>query len=318
MSDSLLTFPIWPNRKFEPSTDVCFVLMPFKGRTNTVFRTVIEPSATDAGLKAVRADQLYGLNVVEELWTRINEARVIVADLSHANANVFYELGIAHTLGKVTILLRSGSVVRTPLPFDVRILRVIPYTSSRRGLTLLRKELTESLSEVLEAHPFGSELRTLLHDRATSWTTSYYDPLVLLPEHQLMDLRRNLAPSDLDDLEVAFCVATAAHYGSVDNIIHWGRACRDRPQAASYLAHVLFKHHRRPKYRIARVLEQCPPKTQKAAIRTLLENIDRVPRGLIEAIERGTVVDYVKRNAGRDLDRARRLALMRELTDVVL
>ncbi len=318
MSDSLLTFPIWSNRKFKPSEDVCFVLMPFKGRTNAVFRTVIEPSAKDSGLKAVRADQLHGLNIVEDIWTRINEARIIVADLTHANANVFYELGIAHTLGKTTVLLRAGSIAKTPLPFDVRILRMVPYSSSRRGLALLRKQLTDTLSEVLEAHPFGSELRTLLHDRAAAWVTSYYDPLVLLPEHQLMDLRRNLKPSDLDDLEVAFCAATSAHYGSVDNLIHWGRACRDRPRVGSYLANVVFKHHRRPRYRIARVLEQCPARAQKAALRTLTENIERVPRGLIDAIQRGSVVDYVKRNAGRDLDRTRRLALMRELTDIVL
>src|SRR5579872_5376744 len=73
----------------------------------------------------VRADELFSSgSVVEQIWEQIEKAKVLLADLTGKNANVFYELGLAHARGK-PVIFTSG--VLEDVPFDLRHLRVIIY-----------------------------------------------------------------------------------------------------------------------------------------------------------------------------------------------
>ena len=79
-----------------------------------------------AKLKPRRADaEIYGTGkIIDQIWSGINEARVLVAELTGRNPNVLYELGIAHALRKPVVLVFSNE---NNVPFDVRHVRVIYY-----------------------------------------------------------------------------------------------------------------------------------------------------------------------------------------------
>jgi hypothetical protein len=79
--------------------DSCFVVMPFAGAIGGYFHHVYEPAIKKAGLKAVRADaDIFGTGkIIDQIWAGINAAKVLVAELTTKNPNVFYEL-VSHML----------------------------------------------------------------------------------------------------------------------------------------------------------------------------------------------------------------------------
>lgn len=106
---------------------ICFVLMPFKDKFDSVY-SVLKEVITEAGYVCVRADEIFKpgsiLNVIIEM---IERADLIIADLTDRNPNVFYELGYAHAIGKNTILLTQKT---SDVPFDIRHRRYIRYDVS--------------------------------------------------------------------------------------------------------------------------------------------------------------------------------------------
>jgi len=62
--------------------------------------------------------------LIDQVWAGINAAKVLVAELTTRNPNVFYELGLAHALKKPVVLVSSNE---SDVPFDVRHIRVIYY-----------------------------------------------------------------------------------------------------------------------------------------------------------------------------------------------
>jgi hypothetical protein len=108
------------------STDTCFVMMPFAEPLGTYYASVYEPAIKKAGLTAVRADaDIYGTGkIIDQIWSGINSARVLVAELTKRNPNVLYELGLAHALRKPVVLVSSNE---EDVPFDVKHVRVIYY-----------------------------------------------------------------------------------------------------------------------------------------------------------------------------------------------
>jgi|SRR5580704_781211 hypothetical protein len=109
--------------------DSCFVVMPFAGAIGGYFHAVYEPAIKKAGLKAVRADaDIFGTGkIIDQIWSGINASKVLVAELTTKNPNVFYELGLAHALDKPVVLVSSNE---EDVPFDLRHIRVIYYDVS--------------------------------------------------------------------------------------------------------------------------------------------------------------------------------------------
>lgn len=109
--------------------DSCFVVMPFADPVGGYFQNVYEPAIKKAGLKAVRADaEIFGTGkIIDQIWSGINAAKVLVAELTTKNPNVFYELGLAHALNKPVVLVSSNE---GDVPFDLRHIRVIYYDVS--------------------------------------------------------------------------------------------------------------------------------------------------------------------------------------------
>jgi hypothetical protein len=148
-SDSMVVNPYFGKpAKFETPLDV-FVLMSFKPELRPVYEDHILNVTKSLNLLAKRADDFFGAHhIMSDVWEAINSARVIIADCTERNPNVFYEVGVAHTLGRTVILItQNGSDV----PFDLQAIRYIQYEYTPRGMTVFERKLEQTLTAELKA-----------------------------------------------------------------------------------------------------------------------------------------------------------------------
>jgi hypothetical protein len=131
--------------------DACFVMMPFSDPIGKYYDDLYKPAIERAKLKADRADSdIYGTGkIVEQIWKGINSARVLLAELTGRNANVLYELGLAHALHKPVILICSKANAED-VPFDLRHVRVVYYDKDDPfwGTKLIEKVAEKILSSL--------------------------------------------------------------------------------------------------------------------------------------------------------------------------
>jgi hypothetical protein len=125
--------------------NLCFVLMPFRDQFENVYKNIEEVVVVRQKMTCVRADNIYSAGVIiQEIWDKIQEAHVIVADCTDKNPNVLYEIGLAHAIGKDdNVILITHNI--DDIPFDLRHRRIITYSSA--GLN----ELSFKLSRTIEA-----------------------------------------------------------------------------------------------------------------------------------------------------------------------
>ncbi len=123
--------PLWGSPKYTGKKSVCFVLMPFQEPFNTIYNDHIKLVLEANHINVERANDYYTTNsVMKDIWNGINNADIIIAELTGRNPNVLYELGIAHTLGKEVIMI---SQEEEDIPFDLRYLRYYLYKYTPRG-----------------------------------------------------------------------------------------------------------------------------------------------------------------------------------------
>ncbi len=108
------------------ANDSCFVMMPFGAPLGQYYSAIYEPAVKKAGLRPVRADDdLFATGkIIDQVWQGISQAKVLIAELTTRNPNVFYELGLAHALEKPVVLVSSNT---DDVPFDLQHIRVIYY-----------------------------------------------------------------------------------------------------------------------------------------------------------------------------------------------
>jgi tetratricopeptide (TPR) repeat protein len=157
--------------------DLCFVLMPFGKKPDVagtivdfdaVYRDLIAPAIREAGLDPLRADEEMSGGIIHKpMFERLILCKFAVADLTTANANVFYELGIRHAVrpwSTVLLFSKGGS----QLPFDVAPLRALPYTLNPDGtpadLPAARDRLRTRLVEAREAARQGPAADSPLYE----------------------------------------------------------------------------------------------------------------------------------------------------------
>lgn len=101
-------------------------MQPFGGTLGGYYESIFKPAIEQAGLVAVRADaEIFGTGkIMDQIWRGIRAAKVLVAEMTTKNPNVFYELGLAHALEKPVVLVSSN---QEDVPFDLRHIRVILY-----------------------------------------------------------------------------------------------------------------------------------------------------------------------------------------------
>ena len=135
-----------------------FVLMPFTEELSDVYKYLISEGLNSTGYEAKRADDILSQNnILGDIVEGIATSDLIVADLTGANPNVYYELGIAHALNKKVILLIQDI---DELPFDLRSYRVISYSVYFSKMNQAKEELITMASEAIKGNlPFANPVK---------------------------------------------------------------------------------------------------------------------------------------------------------------
>ncbi len=139
-----------------------FVLIPFGQDFDDIYKFGIKGAANEVGAYAERLDdQIFTEGMLDRIFNQISKADVIVADMTGRNPNVFYEVGYAHALGKIVLLLTQDS---DDIPFDLKHRQHTVYSGSidtlrselviklQWAISESRKKLATGFSELLSIH----------------------------------------------------------------------------------------------------------------------------------------------------------------------
>ena len=143
-NSSIVANPLFGRHKEPPKPSDVFVMMPFASELRPVYDDHIRAVAVRLSITTTRADDFFAANsIISDVWDAINYAQVLIADCTNRNPNVFYELGIAHTLGKPVILIAQS---KDDIPFDVQHIRTILYDFTPRGMREFETSLEATLT----------------------------------------------------------------------------------------------------------------------------------------------------------------------------
>ena len=134
-------FQIPEHEGIEPT--LASAMMPFDAGFAEVYDSIMR-AAENSGLRCRRADDIWeNAAIIQDVVALIDRSNVVVCDCTGRNPNVFYEIGIAHTLGREVILITQNE---QDVPFDLRHLRFIHYHNNEQG----REALTVSLQNRIQ------------------------------------------------------------------------------------------------------------------------------------------------------------------------
>ncbi len=137
-------FQIPEHENIEPS--LASAMMPFDAGFAAVYDS-IRAAAEGVGLRCRRADDIWeNAAIIQDVVALIDRSRVVVCDCTGRNPNVFYEAGIAHTLGRDVILITQNE---NDIPFDLRHLRYVRYLNNAEGLAALSVALQARMNTIL-------------------------------------------------------------------------------------------------------------------------------------------------------------------------
>lgn len=123
--------------------------MPFAENYLEVYREVYKPVCEANGLDCWRVDEISRPgSITRDIIKGLIEADIVIADLTSKNPNVFYELGIAHSVGNKTIMTAQST---DDIPFDIGNYRVIVYEQSITGSKKLYANLERAIQDLLKA-----------------------------------------------------------------------------------------------------------------------------------------------------------------------
>lgn len=178
-------------------------------RADEIYNFVVGPAVKAAGLEPYRADlDPSPGGITPKMLLGLLSARVVIADLTGRNPNVFYELGIAHSFARPLILIADSS---STLPFDAKDERVIDLGEySASGLTYTQGEqvkasLQESLGIVLaDSYSPPSPLHGVAANRSV--VASFFKGL--LSDETIREIEHDARTNEKDHIRIA-CAHTA-------------------------------------------------------------------------------------------------------------
>jgi hypothetical protein len=145
-TNKMIINPNFKSRETKEENKI-FVLMPFTlDWSDRIWSKILKPTIENLNIPVKRADDLFGRDIVEDIWKEILTSNIIIADITNRNPNVFYELGIAHTLGKKVILLTQSV---DDIPFDLNRYRHIIYQDNLDGYDILKKQVASTIETML-------------------------------------------------------------------------------------------------------------------------------------------------------------------------
>jgi len=135
--------------------DLCFVIMPFSAPSGSeysgdhfteVYEDLFVPAIESAKFCPQRADTtVLSRHILADLLARIEEAAIVLCDLSAANPNVLFEVGWAFRADRPCVLVKDDL---TQFPFDLQHSHVTTYHSSLKAR--LVKDDTRSISQLIQ------------------------------------------------------------------------------------------------------------------------------------------------------------------------
>lgn len=131
----------------EPDEDLVAIMMPFDAAFDPVYAALRDAVAA-VGMSCQRADDIWiDDHVIQDVVSLLCKASLVICDLTSRNANVFYEMGIAHVLAREVIMITQNA---QDVPFDVAHIRHVRYLRNNEGLQQLASDVQRRL-ETLRA-----------------------------------------------------------------------------------------------------------------------------------------------------------------------
>ncbi len=190
---------------------LCFVLMPFNVKPDPsggpdidfdrIYTSAILPGIVDAQLQPIRADEeeLGGI-IHRAMFERLLVCTYALADLTTSDANVLYELGVRHAARPGTTLTIHAT--STPLPFDVNLLRVVPYELGKDNAfsdaeaSRLRTSVRDQLDDLRRANDTGGVRDSPLYQLLPNWNPGP------LPDHAAESFRSDARKAEKVKVEL--------------------------------------------------------------------------------------------------------------------
>ncbi|MFK7923649.1 MAG: hypothetical protein AB8H47_16950 [Bacteroidia bacterium] len=136
----LLVNPSFKNRDFHPQPMTSLIIMPLEAYWSQPLWDHLNKILGSMGYDTTQASPLFQQNVIENSWSRMNEVDLIIADLTYKHPDVFYKVGMAHTLGKNVVVISQHA---RDIPPDFQQFPAIIYDNNLPGLERLSLELTD-------------------------------------------------------------------------------------------------------------------------------------------------------------------------------
>jgi hypothetical protein len=137
-------FQIPEHENIEPT--LASAMMPFDAGFTSVYEAIAQ-AAENVGLRCRRADDIWeNAAIIQDVVALIDRSRIVICDCTGRNPNVFYEAGIAHTLGREVILITENE---HDIPFDLRHLRYVRYHNNGEGRASLVDALQSRMRTIL-------------------------------------------------------------------------------------------------------------------------------------------------------------------------
>lgn len=128
-----------------PEPDLVAAMMPFDDSFKPVYET-IQSAAHSQSMRCERADTIWQKHaILDDVLSLLCTAAVVVVDYSDRNSNVFYELGITHTLGRPSIPIAQSP---DDIPFDLQGIRALIYDKTPLGMQKLHAGLARRISDL--------------------------------------------------------------------------------------------------------------------------------------------------------------------------
>jgi len=135
---------IWGEINYKLKTQV-FVIMPFSNDLRPIYENHILKVCNEIGYSCLRADEISAARkIMNDILSYINNADVIICDCTRCNPNVFYELGIAHDIGKNVICITQN---KKDIPFDIKSIRYLKY--SPKNMEQFEEKLEQYLADAM-------------------------------------------------------------------------------------------------------------------------------------------------------------------------
>jgi hypothetical protein len=295
--------------------DECFVIGPIgdrlapvgsegRGRYEesiVVYEDVIQAACSMVGLSPIRADEIAEPGeVTESICLRLRDSPFVVADVTGANANVMYELGLRHSTGKPTVQVGEDG----RLPFDISAIRTVRFIRSPAGLVDARKRLEETLRSAI-----GGAGTAVTSARVFSSAPALLEPVVAA------DLVVNEEPGFIDllvEMEAAFPALSEVLTEMTTDMEQLGALTTVSTGRVEYAAeHGGARAVQVEAARLASELEPVADRMEAGASKyeSKLAELDAGVRAIIAAIKTGQTTPGEFPRQIRDLAQASRVAM---------